>query len=79
MAWLFLTKKASAVLAGLAKKNSLDVLELIRTALAERDADIAALMEATGFTTKNLSSMLNGAGKHAILSCAFRQPDRRLS
>ena len=55
--------KSISSIGGRGKKSSPALLQFIRDTLAEHEAGISALMEATGFTTKSLSSMLNGAGK----------------
>ena len=55
--------KSISSIGGRGQKNPPALLQFIRDTLAQHEAGISALMEATGFTTKSLSSMLNGAGK----------------
>ena len=56
-------EKSISSIGGRGKRDPPWLLELIEAELDARAGDISALMEATGFTTKSLSSMLNGAGK----------------
>ncbi|MBN8542819.1 MAG: hypothetical protein J0M34_00970 [Alphaproteobacteria bacterium] len=58
------TEKNISSIVGRGKRNSPKTLQLIRETLTARADDLAALMEATGFDAKSLSSMLHGAGAH---------------
>jgi len=55
--------KSISSIGGRGKRNSPALLEYIASELDAYAEDIGAIITATGFTTKNLSSMLHGAGK----------------
>jgi hypothetical protein len=56
-------EKSISSIGGRGKNNPAWLLKQIRAELAARADDLSTVMTATGFGTKSLSSMLNGAGK----------------